>query len=165
MTMLGPPSARDRRVSRRAVLVGTAAVVLGAGGGVAAGELRRLHPHHSGIPAPADLVAALSAEWTLIARVEYAVARGSVAHGAVAAIRADHGAHADALVAALRDYAPAQVPTAPVQTAPASRLQLRAAESAAATRAAAAAARLDGRVAVLLASIAASEASHAEVLA
>jgi hypothetical protein len=165
MMMWGRRRYGYRPVSRRGVLLGTAAVVVGAAGGVAAGELRPLHPHHSGKPAPPDLVAALTAEWTLIARLDFAVTHKSVPRAAVAAIRADHAAHADALVAALAQYAPAVVPQAPAQRTAAARAALRAAESAASAQAARAAAQLDGRIATLLASIAASEASHAAALA
>jgi len=164
MTM-GPSSGSSRRVSRRTILIGTAAVVAGAGGGIAAGELRSLHPHDSGNPAPVDVVATLAYERTLIAQLDFAVAHGSLPQATAAGIRADHAAHADALAGALATYAPAVVPEAAVPNSAASRAELRSAESAASTRAAhIAAAQQDATLATLMASIAASEATHAAVL-
>lgn len=153
-----------RPVSRRGVLIGALAVVAGAGGGVAAGLVGPLHPHHPGKPAPADLVDALAAERALIARLQAKAGRNPALRTILDSILADHVAHETALVAALQKYQPTP-PTrpAPVTRAP-SKDQQRAAEATAATRAAKRAARLTGSEAALLASIAACEATHAEAL-
>jgi hypothetical protein len=151
-------------VSRRGVLIGALAVLAGAGGGVAAGLVRPLHPHHRGKPAPTDLVDALAAERALIARLQVRAGRNPALNATFAALIADHAAHATALTAALREYAPAKATRpAPVTRAP-SKQQQRSAEATAAARAAKRAARLRGSDAALLASIAACEASHAEAL-
>jgi hypothetical protein len=153
-------------VSRRTVLIGGLAVVIGAGTGVGVGAIRPLHRHHSGNPPPTDLLAALVAEQALIARLDAVTTADRTLQGLLAGIRADHQQHGASLAAALRAYEPA--PAAPSVTAPAasaaSRAELRSAEQIAAARAARRAARLSGSPATLLASIAASEASHAEAL-
>lgn len=153
-----------RPVSRRGVLVVGVAALLGAGGGLTAGLLRPLHPQHSRKPAPQDLVDALAAERLLLARVEPKPGQTAALRAVYDVVHADHQAHITALEAALQDYAPQRpVPAPVVPHAPTRELQ-RAAEAAAATAAARRAARLSGRDAALLASIAACEASHAEVL-
>lgn len=153
-----------RPVSRRGVLIGTLAVVAGAGGGVAAGLIRPLHPHHPGKPAPADLVDALTEENALIARLQAKAGRSPALRTIFDALLADHVAHQTALAAALEKYEPATTPRQPPVPRAPSKDQQRTAESAAAARAAKRAARLTGPEAALVASIAACEASHAEAL-
>jgi hypothetical protein len=82
-------------------------------------------------------------------------------------LRADHVAHRDALLAALDEALGATSPrptAAPPAAGSLTRAELRVAEQAASAQAAAHAAQLAGRDAALLASIAACEAGHAELL-
>lgn len=155
---------RRRQVSRRAVLVSGLAVLAGAGGGVAAGIVRPLHPHHPGKPAPTDLVDALASEHVLISRLEAKIGQDPALEAVFAGLHADHVAHATALEAALRNYQPARGPVLPAAGRSPTKQQQRAAEATNAAAAAKRAARLSGTDATLLASIAACEASHAEVL-
>jgi hypothetical protein len=165
--------------SRRGFLVGGGVVVaVAAGGGVALGlasgsdkpaKLGPREPHVS-----QELAAAATSERALIATVDAAVAG---AHGStkrvLQAIRGDHAAHLAAIEAAISDDAyPATVSSSASTSAPASapppknvrNADVRKGEARAARAAAARALRLTGRDAVLFASIAASEAAHAEVL-
>jgi hypothetical protein len=162
-------------VTRRAVLLtSAAALVTGAAAGVSYEVLRGLVVSGTGSKsAPADLVAALDAESALIAQVGAALAAGTAADvsaRALGAIRADHVAHEAALRAAVESFSATARPNSPVASStpavPAvTQTQLRAAELAASTAAARRASRLAGREAALLASIAACEATHAQVLA
>ena len=131
---------------------------------MAAGVVRPLHPQHKGKPAPADLVDALASERVLISRLESKIGQDPALRAAFAGVHADHVAHATALEAALRKYQPARGPAIPVAPRSPTRQQQRAAELANSAAAATRAARLTGTDATLLASIAACEASHAEVL-
>ena len=152
-------------VSRRGLLLGGMAVVLAGGCGVAAGVLRPVHHDRPTGRPPADLVAALAAERSLIAAIDATTGGDATVRAALHQIRADHIAHRTALQGAVAAY-----PEAPAGAAASSpRPQaldvagLRSAEQRASTRAATRATRLSGQQAALLASIAASEASHAEL--
>lgn len=162
--------------SRRALLIGGGvALVAAGGGGVAVGVAGS--SQHSPQKQPfvahlaADLTAAVAAEHVLLATLDAAVAH---AHGSakrvLRAIRDDHAEHLAALTAAVRDDAfPAPVPKSSTSAPAPPSGKLRAAdirkiEQRAARAAAARAMRLSGRDAALLASIAASEATHAELL-
>ncbi|MCU1669098.1 MAG: hypothetical protein JWP40_2025 [Blastococcus sp.] len=154
-----------RRVSRRGVLLSGLAVLAAGGGGVAIGALQHLHTAELP-PAPAELVAALAAERSLIASIDATTGGSPSVRAALVHVRADHAAHQDALRAALATYRPAASASASLPPAAALHLaELRAAEAQASTRAAARAAAITGRTAALLASISACEASHAELLA
>jgi hypothetical protein len=151
-------------------------VAAAAGGGVALGiatssghaaQNRIFTPH-----VPAELPAAVLAERALLATVDAALLH---AHGQtkrlLRAIRADHAAHLAAIRAALTEEtfppptssatasAPVPQPHGRVRAA-----HVRTAERRASRAAAARALRLSGRDAALFASIAASEATHAELL-
>jgi hypothetical protein len=154
-----------RPVSRRTVLIsGVAAVVAGAAGGGTYAAIRPVGRARRPAP-PADLVAALSAEADLIAAVDAAIAADGSLRTELTGVRSDHVAHQLVLRAALADYAPAPVPSpsSPLATAP-TRAALRTGEARAAADAAARASRLTGRVAAVLASVSACEATHAELL-
>jgi hypothetical protein len=155
--------------SRRGFLVvgGLALVFAGAGAWVAV----RRDDSSTAPQAVADtseLAAAAAAERALIARIDL-LAKHPRGHGpTLAAIRADHVAHHAALLAARADLLYPQTPPRerPVAVSgPAPRLaDLRGDEQQASHAAARRAAKLSGRSAALLASIAASEAIHAELL-
>ena len=161
--------------SRRGLLIGGGVAIAAAvGGGVAAGiaSSTKHSPHKLPFVAHVakDSTAAVDAERTLLATVDSALVH---AHGAtkrlLRAIRDDHAEHLAALTAAVRNDAfPAHAPKASSSTpAPAGSVRVadvRKIEQRAARAAAARAMRLSGRDAALLASIAASEASHAELL-
>ncbi|HEY7007800.1 MAG TPA: hypothetical protein VH395_02600 [Jatrophihabitantaceae bacterium] len=177
-----PDHPADRTVSRRGVLIGGGiAVLAAAGGGIALGVATEPaageHPS-TAARIPAELAAAVAAETALIAHVDSALgtARPHVRR-ALREIRADHVAHLAALRAAIADDVyPLTTPSAsasgsvsgsvpPPSPAPVPTPDVRAGELRASRAAAARAARLSGRDAALLASIAASEACHAELLA
>lgn len=168
-TGTGAHSSAARGPSRRAFLLsGGIALVAGAGGGVGA-ELLRPKPAAKPAPQPpALLVAALASERSLIASVDGSLASSPMSRGALTQIRADHVAHERALLAALAQATSSNTPSPPptqTSTPPAlTDAQLRSAEQAASSLAAARARRTSGRNATLLASIAACEATHAELL-
>ena len=158
-------------LSRRALLgAGVVVVAGGVGAGIAAAQPRRRRVDHRP-GAPAELHAALDRELTLIAGLDAAL-QGTPAPGApstvLRAAQADHAAHATALRSAIAAYpapdASSTSPTAPLAAAP-TVAQLRAAEIMAGRAAAGESAALTGADAALLASIAACEATHAELLA
>ena len=157
--------------SRRAFLIaGGTAVVAGAGAGVGV-ELSRHEPRPRASapppPPPAELVNALAAERELIATLDASIPTAPQVRERLTHIRADHAAHERALAAAVRQVSgPSTAPTASgtPAAAPIGAAELAGAERGAAQAAAARAARLTGRNAVLLASIAACEATHAELL-
>lgn len=178
-----PATAQPRRPSRRAFLLGGgAAVVAGAGAGVGA-EFWRDRPRPAPRPPrPVVLLAALTGERDLIATLDAALPGAGADRAALRAIRADHAAHERALVAAVAQagrpdlatpapaassapsgLSPSPSPSPSAAPAP-DAAALRRAEIVASRRAAARADRLTGRDAALLASIAASEAGHAELL-
>ena len=157
----GEPSGHP--VTRRHVLLGGLGVVAAT----AVGALAAVTGDRGtgSAQAPAELVAARDAELRLIAAIDASVARDPALRAHLAPIRADHVAHRDALDGALASY-PARSPAAAATRAGAlDRPGLRAAERTAAAHAAQRAATLAGPNAALLASIAACEASHAELLA
>jgi hypothetical protein len=155
----------SRVVSRRGLLLGGLGVLVAGAGGVTAGALRHRPVEHRE-PPPAELVAALAGEQSLIAGIDATTGGDASVRAALRVIRADHAAHLDALQAAARAYPGASSsvsPSVPPATA-LTRAALRDAEQAASTRAAAQAATLSGADAALLASIAACEATHAALL-
>jgi hypothetical protein len=163
-----PDPAAGRRPSRRGFVLATGAVLAAAGGGAAAALAKHRPSETPTAPvSPSVLLDAVAAESRLIAAIDAAHDATALSH-----LRADHVAHREALRGAVQlALGAANVPaTAPStgSSSPASpRLsltQLRALETAAASAAAAAAAQLTGANAALLASIAACEASHAELL-
>jgi hypothetical protein len=148
-------------ITRRALL--GAGVVVAAGGigaAVAALQPRRRPPAP---PAPPrQLSEALAREQSLVAGLDAALP----ARPELRQVRDDHAAHAAALRQAIARYpAPA---SSPISVGPppaaAATAQLRAAELTAAKAAAAESAALAGAEAALLASISASETTHAELL-
>jgi hypothetical protein len=163
------PSATDpakARISRRWFLAGGGAVLIGGSAGVLAG-LRPDRPAPQRTPPPATLLAALEAERDLIANLDATTGGTPAVRRVIVAARRDHAAHLAALQAlvppspAAPASATSSAPTGTARTA----AQLRDAERAASSRAARRAATLHGAEAVLLASIAACEATHAELLA
>jgi hypothetical protein len=151
-------------LTRRGVLLSAAAVAAAGAAGVAAGVLRAVPVEHSH-PPPPELVAALADEQRLLAGIDATTGGDEAVRTALRAIRADHAAHRDALQAAVRSSGGTLQGGPPPTATALTRAALRAAEQAASLRAAAHAAALTGEQAALLASIAASEASHAELLA
>jgi hypothetical protein len=155
-----------RSTSRRWFLAGGVLVVLGAGAGVGA---EFVHDDHAAKPLPvppAALVAAAAAERTLLADLDATTGGAPEVRRVISQVRADHAAHLAALtdlLARYRKLGPSQTPSAVPGTARTLK-QLNAAEQAASTAAAERAAGLDGGLAALLASIAACEATHAELL-
>lgn len=160
---LAPEPAPSR--SRRWFLAGGAAVVLGAGAGVAAEFARNTHAPALPPIAPGVLAAAASAERALIADLDATTGGSPEVRRVITQVRADHVAHLAALTDLLARYRkqPGHS-TAPAAGAPRTLAQLNAAERAASTAAAAHAAATDAGLAALLASIAACEATHAELL-
>jgi hypothetical protein len=159
------PGRRPPGISRRGLLLGGVAVVLAGGGGVAAGVLRPVaHERPTGRP-PADLVAALAAERALIASIDATTGGDAAVRTALRQIRADHVAHHSALQGAVAAYPRAAPEPSPRSAQALDVAGLRTAEQRASAQAATRAARLSGRPAALLASIAACEASHGELLA
>ena len=152
----GPP------VTRRVVLVGGLGVVAATAAGALVGIAEDRATGSA--QAPAELVAARDAERALIASIDASTAHDATMRTPLTPIKADHVAHLAALEAAIGAYpAPAATPAA-ARGARLDRAGLRAAERAAAAQGARRAAVLTGRNATLLASIAACEASHAELL-
>jgi|KBSSwiStaDraftv2_1062776.scaffolds.fasta_scaffold05817_1 hypothetical protein len=157
------PHRAASRPTRRGFLIGSgAAVLVGAGGGVAAGFAWH-RPEQEKPPAP---------DPAFVAAVKAAVA-AEMARGAAAAavtpqtaalqlVAANHAEHERVLRALVPADLLADVPVP--SSAPRSLEQVRGAEAVAAKNASAAAAKLTGRAAVLLASISACEAAHAELL-
>jgi hypothetical protein len=159
--------------SRRGMLLVGGLAALAAGGGVWAA----LSAGGSGgntPPSPVltrELAAAADAERVLIARIDAAAKHAHARQrGALRTVRAAHVAHLDAIQATLADALyPTPAATTPGPAAPPpGRVPLaavRTGELQAARASAARAARLTGHPAVLLASISAAEATHAELLA
>lgn len=157
--------------SRRAFLGAAGLVALvGAGGGAAAEVLRRGAPV-PGSPRPPDaLVAAIAAERERVQLLDAALAAPAPPAPAalLSEIRANHLAHEQALRSLLpRPATAGAAPSAsasPAGPAP-DRAALARSEATAATDTAGRALSLAGGAAALLASIAACEATHAQVLA
>jgi hypothetical protein len=161
---------QPQRRTRRWFLVSGAAVLVGAGGGVAADlaqHRRRPRPRPA---APAELRAAVAAERALVADLDATTGGSAQVRTLLTQLRADHAAHLTALAGLVATYGSAGSSASASATPPAapgtarSVAQLRAAEQQASTTAAARAGRLTGAHAALLASIAACEASHADLL-
>lgn len=177
--------AEDRRPSRRGILVAGGLITLAAAGGGTALGLLTERPTAEGPPrVPPELVAAIAAEQALIASVGAAARDATGTHRQrLGLVHADHVAHLQALRALVAELVyPARVPAAspgapgtagattgatdPASTPPVrSPAQLRADETRAGRVAAGRALGLAGRSATVLASIAAAEAAHAELLA
>ena len=149
--------------SRRWFLAGGAAVVLGSGAGILAGALQD-ESAAPPPPAPAALLAAVAAERALIADLRATTGGTPAVRRVIVQASADHAAHLAALTRLLGGFrTPTHSPSPPRGT-PRRLAELRAAEQRASAAAAANAAQLDGGLAALLASIAACEATHAELL-
>lgn len=166
----GPAHAAPREgTSRRWFLVGGGVLLLAAGGGVATEFLL----HDSAAPrqaprAPRALLAAVDAERALIADLDATTGGSRAVRQVIRQARADHEAHLRALRPLLAKYrrprasgsAKADTPRGRPRTA----AQLRDAERRASSTAALHAEASEGSFAALLASIAACEATHAELL-
>ncbi len=113
---------------------------------------------------PAALVSAAEAERRLIADLDATTGGAADARRAIVAARADHAAHLAALTSVLSHFRPPSTTVSRIPGVPRTRAQLRVAEQQAATAAAAHASALAAGPAALLASIAACEATHAELL-
>jgi hypothetical protein len=161
--------------SRRGFVVAGAVAVLAAAGGVAAGRDTGSQAATPPFAVAHALTDAAEAERALLEQVDAALARATGPRRAqLRQIRADHVAHLTAIKASIADALyPATPPAAASgSTSPSSSpararvsvAQVRAGEQQASRAAAARAAQLTGRPAVLLASIAAAEATHAELL-
>lgn len=149
--------------TRRWFLAGGLAVLAGAGTGVGA---EYLHASTAAPPTkpPAAMVAAAAAERALIADLDATTGGTPDVRRSIVQIRADHAAHLVALTSVLSRYrAPATSPS-PAPGTPRTLAQLRTAEQRASVAAGRRAAALDRSPAALLASIAACEATHAELL-
>lgn len=154
-------SAPASLITRRAVLWSVLGVAA-AGAGAAAGALLPAHSGGARPPAPQPLLDSLAAETRLVAMHAAAVTDESL-RGPMALARADHVAHLQAIRAMLAAFAPPANGVTTPAAGPADREALRAAEAQAGSAAAARAAALTGRTATVLASIAACEATHAEL--
>jgi hypothetical protein len=160
-----PNSHRRSAVLTRRALFGAGVVVLAGGAGAAIAGIqptrgRDREPRDATVP----LEQALAREQALVAGLEAAVRGGLGPAIAVQAARNDHLAHAAALRSAIAPRAATSRSSAPPSATNPTVAQLRHAEVAAARAAASESAALAGAHAALLASIAASEATHAEVL-
>lgn len=159
-------SAEPGGPARRWFLAAGVAALLGVSGGVIA-ELRTAHRAKTPPPPqpPEALVAAAEAERALIADLDATTGGTPDVRRVIVQARADHAAHLQALVAMLARFGhvPARQRRRPHGT-PRTLAQLRAAEQRAATVAGRRASALDGGYAAVLASIAACEATHAELL-
>ena len=160
--------------SRRGFIAAGVLAVAAAGGGV---WLARSAEDDGGSSTPPtvsrELRVAAVAERDLLATVDAALEHAQGAHrSALQTLRADHLAHLKAIEAAIADAlypaAPSATPTGPSSASTATGkvriAEVRAAEQRAASAASARAAQLTGRAAALLASIAACEATHVELL-
>jgi hypothetical protein len=159
-----PWPAAPRGRSRRWFLAGGVALIAGAGAGVGAEFLRHRAPAPPPQP-PAALLGAAEAERRLIADLGATTGGTPEVQIVIAQARANHRAHLAALEALLTHYRAPSASASPRPGTPRTRAQLRAAETAAAAAAAARAQALTGPQAALLASIAACESTHAELLA
>jgi hypothetical protein len=164
-----PPEQPDhvpRATSRRWLLAGGAAVLLGGG----AGAIAELLPSDTSAALPplppAALVAASAAERQLIADLDATTGGSAPARRVIVQARADHAAHLRALTDLLARFrtTPSTPPTPRLCGTPRTLAQLRAAEQEASAAAAQRASTLRGGYAALLASVAACEATHAELL-
>lgn len=159
------PDASPRGPGRREVLVAGLVVVAAAGGGAALATAGPPQPQSGHPSPPAELLDAYAAEQQLIAAIDASVRAEPSLRADLAAVRADHAAHAAALAQILDGYDGQPRPTPPRPATAKGRGALGADELQASATAARRAAVLAGPVATLLASIAASEASHQQALA
>lgn len=163
--MPASPSTDPRGPGRREVLVAGLVVLAAAGGGSALATIGPPGPQAGHPSPPAELLAAYAAEQDLIAAIDASVQADPSLRADLVAVRADHAAHADALAQILDGYFGKPRPAAAPTPQPASRAELAAAEQRASGAAASRAAALAGPLATVLACIAASEATHQQVLA
>jgi hypothetical protein len=158
-----PPPARTRRWVLGWSLAGSAALIAGGGAGVAAEILREPSARQRPRP-PRALVDAAAAERRLLADLTATTGGSAEVRQLVRAVAADHRAHLVALESLLAAYRAPSGPSSVPSGVPLTKAQLRDAESGAASAAARRAAGLSGAPAALLASIAACETTHAELL-
>ena len=155
--------------SRRGFLIVGGLAVVAAGGGVW-WALSDDGTKSAGPPTALihELDAARTSEYALIVAVQVALKHPGSSAAALRRLHADHVAHATAIEALIADEMyPAKATRSPVSVYVPKRVpiaQVRSDESGAARAAATRAAKLPGRAAVLLASIAACEATHVELL-
>ena len=167
-----PEPESARHPSRRWFLAFGGALVVGGGAGTGIAFLRPVSkPKPTPPPRPpahlgAALDAAIAAEQDLLADLTATTGGAKDVRLVIAQARADHTAHLRALRGVLASLPePAHHRRlVPPPGRPRTQAQLRTAEARAAHVAAARAGRLDGSLAALLASIAACEATHAELL-
>lgn len=166
---------RSQGTSRRWVLGGGAAVLLAGAGGAGAALLQPKRSPKRPAPAPPALLDAVAAERGLIADLEATTGGSFAVRRVIVQARADHVAHLRALESAASPFDRPRSRTrtasstgsssAPAPGVARTATELRSAEQAASAAAARRAASLDGRLATVLASIAACEATHAELFA
>jgi len=149
-------------ITRRALL-GTGLIVAAGGIGAAVAAVQPRPRPPAPPAAPRQLSEALAREQALVANLDAALG----ARPELRQVRDDHAAHAAALREAIARYPAPASPgiSTPPPPAGATTARLRASELAAAEAAARESAALTGADAALLASISASEATHAELLA
>lgn len=158
------PERNPSGTSRRWFLAGGAAVLLGSGAGVLAEVLHESSPAPA-VPAPDALVSAVDAERALVAIADAMKGNSHRSRALIAQIRADHADHLRALRRVLATYPPQRrTPSSAHPAQPRTLGELRDVENQAASDAARRASALDGAAAALLASIAACEATHSELL-
>jgi hypothetical protein len=148
-------------ITRRALLGAGVVAAAGGIGAALAGLQQRRSPPAPPAP-PRQLSDALAREQSLVANLDAALsARPELRH-----VRDDHAAHAEALRQAIARYPALASPLISGSRPPvaATTAQLRDSELAAAKAAAAESAALVGADAALLASISASETTHAQLL-
>jgi hypothetical protein len=153
-------------VSRRWFLGGGAAVLLGGAAGAILELLARDAVGPPPLP-PDALVAAARTERALIADLDATTGGTPDVRRVIVQARDDHAAHLQALTGLLARFRRPSAPSAGPRSRrgePRTQAQLRTAEQEAATAAAQRADALTGGYAALLASIAACEATHAELL-
>lgn len=158
-------AAPETEPSRRWLLVAGGAALLAGGAGVGAAWLSDGSTATGPGPAPDALLGAVFAEQALIADLDATTGGAPAVRTAIAQLRADHALHLQALDALASQYRrPRASASASAKGTPRTAAALRAAEVRASAGAAHRASILPGRAAVLLASIAACEAAHAELL-
>jgi hypothetical protein len=161
-----PPAAQPAPApvgpSRRWMLAGGAALVAGGAAGAIVELIAADGPAAPPLP-PAALLAAVRSEHRLIADLDATTGGTPAVRQVIVQARADHAAHLAALTALLRRYRNV-APRPAAHGRPRTLAQLHTAEIAASRDTAQRAEALSGAAAALLASIAACEASHAELL-
>jgi hypothetical protein len=146
--------------SRRFVLGTAGLVVLGGGAGVGYSFWRTRHGIRRA--APAALIQAAQAEQVLVATLDERITRFPQQAALLRQLRRDHALHAAALAAAVREHT-GRLPVA-ARVAAQTKPHLIDVERGAAAAAARRALALTGTDAALLASIAACESAHVELL-